>query len=133
MLPMLAQRQSTLSNPAFQVWSLDTYELLATISAHGGSVLSLFVSPDKKLLFSSAGDAIVNVRYPPLPTHVGYAYTAQVWCTASFDRLYSLFSTYDVGDVFCVTYSAGLQTVYLGAQNTSIQVQTPLPRLRSEK
>ena len=48
---------------------------------------------------------------------------AQVWCTTSFDRLYSLYSTYDVGDVFCVVYSARLQTVYLGAQNTSIQVR----------
>lgn len=36
-------------------------------------------------------------------------------------RLYSIYSTYDVGDVFCVAYSCNLQTVYLGSQNTSIQ------------
>lgn len=47
----------------YQVWSLNTYELLSTISAHGGSVLSLFISSDKKLLFSGAGDAIVNVCF----------------------------------------------------------------------
>ncbi|MCJ1477756.1 hypothetical protein MMC13_006429 [Lambiella insularis] len=86
------------------VWSLETYELLASIPAHRGAVLGLFVSQDGRLLFSSAGDAIVNV-----------------WCTQKLKRLYHIWSTYDVGDVFCVVYSAVLQTVYLGAQNTSIQ------------
>ena len=60
-----AQPSVYLANTKYQVWSLNTYELLTVIPAHGGSVLSLFVSPDKKLLFSSAGDAIVNVYgYP---------------------------------------------------------------------
>ncbi|MCJ1397453.1 hypothetical protein MMC11_000646 [Xylographa trunciseda] len=86
------------------VWSLETYELLYSVAAHRGAVLGLFVSHDGKLLFSSAGDAIVNV-----------------WCTQNLTRLYHIWSTYDVGDVFCVAYSTGLQTVYLGAQNTSIQ------------
>jgi di- and tripeptidase len=43
------------------VWSLETYELLSTIPAHSGAVLNLFLSEDGNLLFSSAGDAIVNV------------------------------------------------------------------------
>ncbi|KAL8946961.1 MAG: hypothetical protein Q9222_006709 [Ikaeria aurantiellina] len=86
------------------VWSLYTFERLICIEAHQRSVLSLFVSQEQDLLFSSAGDAIVNV-----------------WCTASHRRLYSIYSTYDVGDVFCVAYSTILQTVYLGSQNTSIQ------------
>lgn len=86
------------------VWSLETYELLSTVNAHRGSVLCLCLSTDKTLLFSSAGDAIVNV-----------------WCTKTLDRLYSIYSAYDVGDVFSVVYSQDLQTVYLGAQNTSIQ------------
>lgn len=43
------------------VWSLETFELLANVHAHRGSVLCLCLSTDKKLLFSSAGDAIVNV------------------------------------------------------------------------
>lgn len=86
------------------VWSLKTYELLSTVNAHRGSVLCLCLSTDKTLLFSGAGDAIVNV-----------------WCTKTLDRLYSIYSAYDVGDVFSVVYSQDLQTVYLGAQNTSIQ------------
>ena len=36
-------------------------------------------------------------------------------------RVYSIYSTYDVGDVFCLAYSTRLNTVFLGAQNTSIQ------------
>ena len=36
--------------------------------------------------------------------------------------LYILYSTFDIGDVFAVVYSQFNQTIYLGAQNTSIQV-----------
>ena len=44
-----------------KVWSLETFELLSTVNAHRGSVLCLCLSTDQSLLFSSAGDAIVNV------------------------------------------------------------------------
>ena len=86
------------------VWSLTTFELLHSIHAHRGSLLGFCLSADRKLLFSSGGDAIVNV-----------------WSTESFKRLYSIYSRYDIGDVFCVSYSSDLETVYLGAQNTSLQ------------
>ena len=86
------------------VWSLTTFELLHSIHAHRGSLLGFCLSADKRLLFSSGGDAIVNV-----------------WCTESFRRLYSIYSRYDIGDVFCVSYSSDLETVYLGSQNTSLQ------------
>ena len=45
----------------------------------------------------------------------------QVWCTSSFKHIYALWSPYDIGDIFCVAYSSLHHTVYLGAQNTSIQ------------
>ncbi|KAF2635602.1 glutathione degradosome [Massarina eburnea CBS 473.64] len=86
------------------VYSLETYERRKVIEAHRGSVLGLCLSQDQSLLFSSATDPIVNV-----------------WCTSNFRRLYALWSPYDVGDIFCVAYSSYHQTVYLGAQNTSIQ------------
>lgn len=86
------------------IYSLTTFETLYTIHAHRGSLLSLTLSTDEKLLFTSGGDAIVNV-----------------WSTQSLTRIYSIYSTYDVGDVFCVAFSSELQTAYLGAQNTSIQ------------
>ncbi|KAM3074352.1 hypothetical protein ACMFMG_002839 [Clarireedia jacksonii] len=86
------------------VWSLASFELVSRLQAHTRSVLSLFLSADRKLLFSSAGDAIVNA-----------------WCPTTLQRKYHIYSTYDVGDVFSVAYSSQFETVYLGAQNTSIQ------------
>lgn len=86
------------------VYGLSTYERKAVIEGHSGSVLSLCLSQDQSLLFSSAGDRIVNV-----------------WDTRTLKRTHCLYSSFDVGDVFCVAYSAELQTVYLGAQNTTIQ------------
>ncbi|KAF2397008.1 glutathione degradosome [Trichodelitschia bisporula] len=86
------------------VFSLDTYQRVACIDGHGGSVLALHLSKDEQLLFSSAGDRFVNV-----------------WNPNTFERLYSIYSTYDVGDIFCVAYSPAFETVYMGAQNTSIQ------------
>jgi di- and tripeptidase len=44
------------------VWDIHTYERKAILKGHQGSVLCLHLSEDKKLLFSSAGDAIVKVR-----------------------------------------------------------------------
>ena len=105
------------------MWSLETYELLYSIPAHRGAVLSLFVSHDGKYLFSSAGDAIVNVQSDLSAFWFPNTYSFQVWCTQKLTRLYHIWSTYDVGDLFCVAYSTRLRTVYLGAQNTSIQVR----------
>ena len=60
-------RNLKLSNRAdfVQVWSLETFELLSNIHAHKSSVLCLNLSADGTLLFTSAGDAIVNVRLMP--------------------------------------------------------------------
>ncbi|KIW04317.1 hypothetical protein, variant [Verruconis gallopava] len=86
------------------VFNLETYKRTLVIDGHRGSVLGLCLSEDGKLLFSSSSDHVVNV-----------------WCTESFVRVYSIYSHYDIGDIFCVAYSTRLETVYIGAQNTSIQ------------
>lgn len=85
-------------------WSLATFHQVNRIQAHKRSVLSLFLSPDSSLLFSSAGDPIVNV-----------------WCPKTLTRLYEIYGTYDVGDIFCTAYSPQHNTVYIGAQNSTIQ------------
>lgn len=85
-------------------WSLETYDLVLSVHAHEESVLGLFLSDDRSLLFSSGGDAVLNV-----------------WSTTTFERLYSIYSYHDVGDIFAVVYSSSLKTVYCGGQNTSIQ------------
>lgn len=86
------------------VWSLGTFHQVHRVQAHKRSVLSLFLSPDGSLLFSSAGDPIINV-----------------WCPRTLNRLYEIYGTYDVGDIFCTAYSPQHDTLYLGAQNASIQ------------
>lgn len=86
------------------VWSLETYDLLATVPAHKESVLGLSLSEDKSLLLSTGADSIVNV-----------------WSTETLQRLYSLQSPFEIGDIFCVVHSAKIQTLFWGAQNSSIQ------------
>ena len=86
------------------VWSLGTFEETRRIQAHKRSVLSLFLSPDESKLFSTAGDPIISV-----------------WCPRTLARQLEIYSTYDVGDIFSVAYSAQQDTVYLGAQDTTIQ------------
>jgi len=45
-----------------KVWDIHTYERRGILKGHQGSVLCLCLSTDMKLLFSSAGDAIVKVE-----------------------------------------------------------------------
>ncbi|KAL3437287.1 hypothetical protein BDV09DRAFT_15485 [Aspergillus tetrazonus] len=85
-------------------WSLENYDLVLSVRAHQESVLDLYLSEKGDLLFSSGGDSVVNV-----------------WSTRTFERLYSIHSHHDVGDLFAVSYSPSLNTIYCGAQNTSIQ------------
>ncbi len=86
------------------VWSLGTYQPVQTIQAHKRSVLALLLSEDHKYLFSSACEPIINV-----------------WCPSTFTRLYEIYSTYDVGDVFSIAYSPQKETLYLGTQTQDIQ------------
>jgi hypothetical protein len=46
----------------------------------------------------------------------------RVWDTTTFKCLYHIHSSQDVGDVFSVVFSDALNTMYIGCQNTSIQV-----------
>ncbi|KAI6783633.1 di- and tripeptidase-like protein [Emericellopsis cladophorae] len=99
-------------------WSLATFQPLSTIQAHKRSVLSLFLSPCASLLFSSAGDPIINV-----------------WCPKTLTRLYEIYSTHDVGDIFCLAYSPQYDTLFLGAQNSTIQwvsLKDPAARVAPE-
>ncbi|ERF74948.1 hypothetical protein EPUS_05156 [Endocarpon pusillum Z07020] len=86
------------------VWSLETFEKVFTVHAHAESVLALFLSEDKQLLFSSGVDSVVNV-----------------WSAHNLTRLFSIYSHHDIGDVFCVAYSTCLNTLFCGSQNQSLQ------------
>lgn len=84
-------------------YSLETYELLATVYAHEESVLGLALSEGNDLLFSTGADSVVKV-----------------WSTDTLDPLYSLYSTHEIGDVFCIAHSARRETLFYGSQNGSI-------------
>lgn len=84
-------------------YSLDTYELLSSIFAHDESVLSLTLSDDHELLFSTGADSVVKV-----------------WSAQSLEPLYSLYPSHEIGDIFCVAHSSRKQTAFFGAQNGSV-------------
>jgi di- and tripeptidase len=91
------------------VWSLSTFQLAKRIQAHKRTILWLTIAaetPDSEttLLISSAADAIVSI-----------------WCPRTFRRLYEIYSTHHVGDIFSVAYSPQQETIYVGAQDTTIQ------------
>lgn len=86
------------------VWSLVSFQRMFKVQAHKRSVLSLILSADGTKLFSSAAGPVVNV-----------------WEPKTMKRLYEIYSTQDIGDIFSIAYSAKLDTVYIGAQNTSLQ------------
>lgn len=95
------------------------------MKGHSGSVLALVLSEQEGLLFSSSGDAIVNVCAGLILLNCWFFIVnvkVKVWDAVGYKLLYSIYSTFDVGDVFCIAYSRALQTAYFGAQNTSIQV-----------
>ncbi|KAI0477876.1 WD repeat domain-containing protein [Xylariaceae sp. FL0804] len=92
-------------NGEIVVWALGSFEKTHQIQAHKRSVMCLYLSDDGSLLFSCASDPIVNV-----------------WCPRTMNRLYEIYSLGDsFGDIFSLSYSAQHETVYYGAQNTSIQ------------
>lgn len=84
-------------------YSLDTFELVSSVQAHEDSVLGLHLCPQHDLLFSTGADSVVNI-----------------WSTQSLQPLYSLHSSFEVGDIFCIGYSTRTRTVFFGAQNGSI-------------
>ncbi|KAK9471363.1 uncharacterized protein V1510DRAFT_368013 [Dipodascopsis tothii] len=85
------------------VYDLTTYQRVASLKGHGGSVLCLATAPDKSLLFSAATDSLVKI-----------------WDTDSLEELYTIYSLFDVGDIFTISYSTSLETVFFGTQNASI-------------
>ncbi|ORY78200.1 hypothetical protein BCR37DRAFT_394699 [Protomyces lactucae-debilis] len=84
------------------VYAQETYEPKATLRGHNAAILSLVLANDEQWLVSTAGDSIVRI-----------------WCTQSLTCLFVIYSTYDVGDILAA--AAFGETLFLGAQNTSLQ------------
>lgn len=87
------------------VWDLETFQSTVRLAGHSASVLALELAPEKNWLFSSSGDN-----------------TVRVWDTVSNAPLFVVYPAEDnVGDIFALKWCAGLETLYLGCQSTSIQ------------
>ncbi|CAN6638859.1 probable di- and tripeptidase Dug2p [Trichomonascus vanleenenianus] len=86
------------------VYDLATYEEVARLQGHNGSVYAVAVLPGSQLLVTGASDSLVKV-----------------WNLESLTEVYTVYSVYDVGDIFSLAWAPGSQTLYFGAQNTSIQ------------
>ncbi|ODQ52565.1 glutathione degradosome [Saitoella complicata NRRL Y-17804] len=108
-------------NHTIHVWDSHTFESVAVLTGHEGSVLCLHLSHCGRWLISSAGDSMVHV-----------------WDVRTLRRVCIIWSSYDVGDMFSVVYAPETGHIYLGAQNTSIQwfdldsvysprTETPIP------
>ncbi|KAF9534498.1 Zn-dependent exopeptidase [Crepidotus variabilis] len=93
-------------NEEISVWNKTTFQLKCTLRGHTGSVLDLEYAPDKNWLFSSSGDS-----------------TIRVWSTETLEPLYLIdpYLETGAGDLFSLTWSSTLQTIYVGCQNTSLQ------------
>ncbi|KDR82660.1 hypothetical protein GALMADRAFT_58317 [Galerina marginata CBS 339.88] len=93
-------------NKDISVWDKKTFQLKNTLRGHTGSVLDLEYAKEKKWLFSSSGDS-----------------TIRVWSTETLQQLY-LIDPYlgeGAGDLFSLSWSSTLQTIFVGCQNTSLQ------------
>ncbi|KAH0586115.1 hypothetical protein H2248_007384 [Termitomyces sp. 'cryptogamus'] len=92
-------------NEDISVWEKQTFTLKSTLRGHTGSVLALELAKEKEWLFSSSGDS-----------------TVRIWHTSKLTPLY-IISPYltSAGDLFSLSWSPTLQTIYIGCQDTSLQ------------
>lgn len=60
---------------------------------------------------------------PKVPDVLAGDSTVKIWCTSNLSLLYTIVPYLDSesGDIYSITYSPKLSTVYFGCQNTSIQ------------
>lgn len=88
------------------VWSLHTFFPITRLIGHQSSVLSLSISVERSLLFSSSGDN-----------------TVRVWDSTRFgNSLYIIKPPIDsCGDVLSLAWCDRLNVLYLGCQDASIQ------------
>lgn len=93
-------------NQDISVWDKKLFHLKYTLRGHTGCVLALEYAEDKKWLFSSSGDS-----------------TVRVWSTDSLEPLYVIDPHWETGagDLFSLSWSSTLQTIFVGCQNTSLQ------------
>ncbi|KIM43328.1 hypothetical protein M413DRAFT_69177 [Hebeloma cylindrosporum] len=93
-------------NRDIAVWDKTTFQLKGTLRGHTGSVLGLEYAKEKNWLFSSSGDS-----------------TVRVWSAVTLEPIYVItpYMGEGSGDLFSLSWSSEMQTIFLGCQNTSLQ------------
>lgn len=86
------------------MFNKQTFEKEGVLKGHTASVYSLALTPDAQILFSGAADALVKV-----------------WDLNTREELFTIYSNFDIGDVFAVTWAPTHEYLFLGCQNASIQ------------
>lgn len=86
------------------MFNKQTFERECVFHGHTASVYSLAISPDGQILFSGAADSLVKV-----------------WDLKTRKEVFTIYSIYDIGDVFTVSWAPSHEYLFLGAQNASIQ------------
>lgn len=105
------------------VYDLSTYQLINRIDAHHGSLFCLQLYHIK----NNKNNASANQNSTPLLISSGSDSILKVW--ALFDHngsdliheLCTVYSVYDIGDIFCVATLPKYNTIAIGAQNATIQ------------
>lgn len=103
------------------IWSLATFELVRRIQAHKRHVLALFLSDPQSDSSTESSSPSADSTQRSILVSSGGDDLVSVWCPNTFARLYEIYSLDHVGDIFSCAYSPQNDTVYIGAQDTSIQ------------
>ena len=94
------------------VFDYNVYCLKYTIECgnreNSPSVLCLTISSDENLLFSAGSDSLVKVW------DLSMFQSGKVYCS------YIVYLLFDIGDIFSLSWSESLFTIFIGAQNASI-------------
>lgn len=82
---------------------------------HSSSILCLTLSEDENYLFSGGSDSLVKVWDLSTTTNKPSSNALnEIHCT------HIIYSLVDIGDIFSISWSSSLSTLFIGAQNASI-------------
>lgn len=81
--------------------------------SYGASVLCMTIDPNENFLFTAGSDSLVKV-WDLSPFDDKSATLFDIRCT------HLAYSSVDIGDIFSISWSECLQTLFIGAQNASI-------------
>lgn len=99
------------------IFDVTNFSLVHTIQCghnqYAASVLCLCLSDDENYLFSAGSDSLVRI-WDLSPLSDKSASTYSIRCT------HIVYSLVDIGDIFSISWSGKLSTLFIGAQNASI-------------